>query len=65
MTKKDFKQLLTELLNGELETLDIKKDEFIDFREVWAVHPERKKIIGEADYGGLIHYRVEKNNENK
>ena len=61
---KDFSELLTQLVNGKIDFLEVKPEEFPNFQDVLMDFPERKQIIGTAHRGGAITYKYENGNSN-
>lgn len=57
LTKEEIQQKLFALSNGEVEEINIQKEEFMLFLEVWNQHPEKNNVIGEAGLGGNVVYR--------
>lgn len=55
--EKDYQSLLDQLVNQEIEEIEISREEFMSFREVWIHHPNRTQIVGEAHLGGSVTYR--------
>ena len=51
---EQYKQILDQLRNGEIDHIEIKKDEFLTFREVLVKDPQFKHFRGEAQQGGNI-----------
>ena len=47
---------IEKLIKGETNELFIKKEEFMEFREIWANHPEKDAIIGTANHYGEVSY---------
>ncbi|SJZ81035.1 hypothetical protein SAMN02745116_01489 [Pilibacter termitis] len=62
MTNNQRKDL-EDLLNGEIEEIYIKKEDFMNFREVLFESDKQEQVIGTAKIGGdVIYRRKEKNN---
>lgn len=57
LTKEEMQQKLFALSNGEEKEINIKKEDFMIFLEVWNQHPEKNNFIGEAGLGGNVVYR--------
>lgn len=57
LTKEEIQQKIFALSNGEVEEINIQKEEFMLFLEVWNQHPEKNNVIGEAGLGGNVVYR--------
>ena len=51
---EQYKQLLDQLRNGEIQQLEVKKEEFLAFREVLVKDAQFKHFRGEAQQGGNI-----------
>ena len=49
-----YKQILDQLRNGELHSVEIKKEEYLNFREVLVKDTQFKHFRGEAKQGGNI-----------
>ncbi|EOT47669.1 MULTISPECIES: hypothetical protein [Enterococcus] len=54
---RDFEQELEELSAGTRTTLEVKRDEFLVFREIWVKREDREAIVGEAHQNGSVTYR--------
>lgn len=57
ITTENWTRQLDNLVNEEIDELIVKKGDFMEFREVWLVHPEKKQVYGTASLGGDILYR--------
>lgn len=57
LTKEEIQQKIFALSNGEVEEINIQKEEFMIFLEVWNQHPKKNTVIGEAGLGGNVVYR--------
>lgn len=57
MTKEELRESLNQLIQGEVDTLMIEKNDFMTFREIWFSHEEKESIVGEALHNGKIIYR--------
>ncbi|MGF7437273.1 hypothetical protein [Lentilactobacillus senioris] len=57
--QKDYAELLRQLASGELATLQITADEFMEFQSAYMNFESRKKIVGEAQANGIIVYHFE------
>ncbi|MEG0260988.1 MAG: hypothetical protein RR651_14055 [Lysinibacillus sp.] len=53
---ENYKQLLEKLQIGELENIEINKENFYEFREILVKHQSFKHFRGEAKQGGTIIY---------
>lgn len=53
---EQYKQQLDQLRNGEIDRLEIKKEQFLAFREVLVKDPQFKHFRGEAQQGGDVIY---------
>ncbi|NLY79543.1 MAG: hypothetical protein GX072_06530 [Lysinibacillus sp.] len=51
-----YKEMINQLKNGELESIEISKDEFLEFREVLVQDEMFKHFRGEAKQGGKVIY---------
>ena len=49
--------MIEKLKNGEIESIEITKDEFMEFREVLVNDEKFKHFRGEAKQGGRVVYR--------
>lgn len=56
---KDYAELLRQLASGELTTLQITADEFMEFQSAYMNFESRKRIVGEAQANGVIVYHFE------
>ena len=54
----DYKAMLNQLKNGEVTSLLIKKEEFLQFREHLLKDDKFKYIRGEAKQGGDVVYTM-------
>ncbi|WP_442916935.1 hypothetical protein [Lysinibacillus sp. 54212] len=50
----NFELLINQLRNGEIKSVDIKKSDFLSFREILIKDDEFKHFRGEAKQGGNI-----------
>lgn len=50
----DYKDMLDQLRNGEVKSIFIKKDEFLQFREQLVKDEQFKHFRGEAKQGGDV-----------
>ena len=57
MTKEELRESLNQLIQGEIDTLMIEKNDFMTFREIWFSHEEKESFVGEALHNGKIIYR--------
>lgn len=57
---KDFKVEIDKLVSGDLTEIHIEPTDFLAFRDAWLDHPEKKRIIGEAQHKGHVVYRLDK-----
>jgi len=57
MTREELQNELNQLIQGEIDTLTIEKNDFMTFREIWINHEKKEHIIGEALHNGKINYR--------
>lgn len=53
---KDYEKMLEQLKNGEIQTLHISKEEFLQFRSVLVNREDFKHFRGEAQQGGDVFY---------
>lgn len=54
----DYATELERLWQGEIEVLEIKPAEFMDFQAVFRDYAHRSQIKGIANRGGIIEYRL-------
>ncbi|MGY3766956.1 hypothetical protein ACWOAH_10555 [Vagococcus vulneris] len=54
---RNFSKELTELIEGNRKEIQVSKEEFLNFRDIWSKLPEKDKIVGEAQHNGHIIYR--------
>lgn len=52
----DFKALLADLHNGEIDSFQVTKDNYLDFYNVWRNYPFQNTVRGIADLGGVVTY---------
>jgi hypothetical protein len=45
-----------ELVAGTIKELRIEKNEFMAYRLSWEKHPQKKHLIGEASFHGIVIY---------
>ena len=57
----DYKKILDELRLGEIQSVIIKKEEFLQFREYLIKDEQFKNFRGEAKQGGDIVYTFSQN----
>lgn len=57
--QKDYAELLNQLVSGELQTLQISSEEFMEFQTAYMNFESRKKIVGEAQANGIVVYHFE------
>ncbi|GEC81569.1 hypothetical protein LSP03_13120 [Lysinibacillus sphaericus] len=53
---EQYETMLEQLQNGEIQSIEIHKEQFYDFREVLVKHPLFKHFRGEAKQNGIIIY---------
>jgi len=51
-----YENMLKQLQNGELQSIEIEKEQFYEFREVLVKHPLFKHFRGEAKQNGRLIY---------
>ncbi|GLC87670.1 hypothetical protein [Lysinibacillus piscis] len=51
-----YEEMLLQLEKGELQQIEITKEQFYEFREILVKHPLFKHFRGEAKQGGYIIY---------
>lgn len=51
-----YENMLKQLQNGELKSIEIEKEQFYEFREVLVKHPLFKHYRGEAKQNGRVIY---------
>ncbi|MFJ7950925.1 hypothetical protein ACIQZG_05265 [Lysinibacillus sp. NPDC096418] len=52
----NYEEMLQQLKEGEIERIEIEKDQFYEFREVLVRHPLFKHFRGEAKQSGRVIY---------
>ncbi|MGX7025102.1 hypothetical protein [Vagococcus hydrophili] len=57
MEENKYTSEIEKLLTGEIEEINVEKEDFFLFRDVWVKHPEKDQIVGEAILGGRVIYR--------
>ena len=65
MSHEEMEKQVTELVDGQIQELLVKKEDFMTFRTIWLIHPRKDEIIGEAKLHGEVVYRlvpIEKSN---
>lgn len=60
-----YKMMIEKLKNGEIESIEITKEEFWEFREVLVNDEKFKHFRGEAKQGEGSSIRIRKNREHK
>lgn len=53
---EQYETMLKQLQKGEIQSVEIHKEQFYDFREVLVKHPLFKHFRGEAKQNGIIIY---------
>ena len=56
---RDYLQLITDLRAGNIDSFDISRDEYFQFREVWLQQEDKKFFRGFAKLGGNIIYKYD------
>ena len=56
MENNKIEESIEKLINGETKELVIKKEDFMQFREIWLSHSEKNFIIGKANHYGEVIY---------
>jgi len=51
-----YENMLKQLQNGEINSIEVDKEQFYEFREVLVKHPLFKHFRGEAKQNGLVIY---------
>ncbi len=51
-----YKNMIEQLKNGEIESIEVTKDEFLQFRAILVKHELFKHFRGEGKQGGNIVY---------
>ncbi|MFV0558150.1 MAG: hypothetical protein ACK5MW_05890 [Enterococcus sp.] len=54
-----FETEIKRLVNGEIEKIEVPKEQVLRFREVWVTSEYRQSLIGEAHLGGSVTYRYQ------
>ena len=54
--KAEYEAIIERLRNGEIEQFLVKKENFLDFREVLMAQNDKEQICGEAKKGGDVVY---------
>ncbi|MFJ7735851.1 hypothetical protein ACIQ2D_05855 [Lysinibacillus sp. NPDC097287] len=52
----NYEEMLQQLKEGEIESIEIDKDQFYEFREVLVRHPLFKHFRGDAKQNGRVIY---------
>ena len=53
---KNYEAMLQQLADGEIEKIEIEKEQFYEFREVLIRHPLFKHFRGDAKQNGRVIY---------
>ena len=53
---ENYEKMIEQLQNGEINTIEIQKEHFMQFREILIKHPKFKHFRGEAKQGGTVIY---------
>ncbi|UQS83267.1 hypothetical protein [Bombilactobacillus thymidiniphilus] len=53
----DYRQLLSDLIDGKIDKIEIDEQSFFAFNQAWKECTKRKQIIGTAGRGGHVIYR--------
>lgn len=56
-----FTEEIERLVSGEIESIEIDEQHFLNFREAWHQHPEKDNIVGHAHHHGKVTYYYEPN----
>lgn len=54
--ENQFVNLLDKLVKKEINEIEVKREDFLLFREAWSQRDDRKHIVGEAHLGGNVTY---------
>ncbi|GAJ27306.1 hypothetical protein JCM15457_2282 [Liquorilactobacillus sucicola DSM 21376 = JCM 15457] len=57
--EKNYQELLEQLMDEKIESLEITPKEFMVFQEIFMNFQHRKSIVGTAQRGGSIIYKRE------
>lgn len=52
----NYEEMLEQLKNGEMKSIEINKAQFYEFREILVKHPLFKHFRGEAKQNGIVIY---------
>ena len=53
---KKYEEMLQQLADGEIEKIEIEKEQFYEFREILIRHPLFKHFRGDAKQNGQVIY---------
>lgn len=53
---QNYQEMLQQLKNGEIESIEINKEQFYEFREILVNHPQFKHFRGDAKQNGIVIY---------
>ena len=51
-----YEEMLQQLADGEIQNIEIEKEQFYEFRELLIIHPLFKHFRGEAKQSGKVVY---------
>ncbi|KAF1296575.1 hypothetical protein BAU15_14630 [Enterococcus sp. JM4C] len=55
----DYEKQLEELKAGEIQEIEVTRENFFLFREAWIKREDRKYFVGEAHLNGGVTYRYD------
>ncbi|WP_093626156.1 hypothetical protein [Limosilactobacillus gorillae] len=58
VSKEDFERQLADLHDGKVDELIVEPDTFMAFQRAYQESSFRSQIVGKANRGGKIHYRL-------
>ena len=58
MVNNPYEEKINDLVQKKINEIVVDKENFMLFREVYLSHKDAKKIVGSAELGGKIIYRL-------
>lgn len=56
---ESYETQLDKLKAGEIETIEVSREQFFLFREAWLAREDKKYFVGEAHHQGAVTYRYD------
>lgn len=54
-----YETQLDQLKAGEIETIEVDREQFFLFRKAWVSREDKKYFVGEAHHNGAVTYRYD------